>query len=425
MDFMIWNSRGLYSTKKVDFINSHCLASKISLFALLEPKHDGKDIILLNSKIRFSNYMHFSPTNIHIWLFWNDNVFINILNIHQQHVTMKIFDGVNYFHLSIVYASTDMHVRKDLWDALGSLNLKKDLWVVGGDFNAVSSNEEKLGGLPYSIADVADFNQFINCNALCDPGFIGDKFTWCNGRKGNKRIWSRLDRVLVSRNFSNVFPNFQVSISKRLWSDHSALIFNFLSMIKPIFNFKFCSRWSKDAKFCSDIKHLWVNSNSDVPFSSFFNNIKKVRSFARDFGFKDKISRDLNIKNLEKTIFNIDLKLRVNWDEKDANDLDNAKQNLSNLMDAKYSYIRDKARVNWLVGGDRNSKFFHACIKERTHYSKWNFILDDGSYTSDPSIIGPLALIILTIYLLLVSRNSTLIVWTFFLRMFLVRSILL
>lgn len=34
-------------------------------------------------------------------------------------------------------------------------------WIVGGDFNVVTYNEEKLGGLPVTLADTTDFNLCI------------------------------------------------------------------------------------------------------------------------------------------------------------------------------------------------------------------------------------------------------------------------
>ncbi|KAF3647189.1 hypothetical protein FXO37_20085 [Capsicum annuum] len=43
----------------------------------------------------------------------------------------------------------------------------------GGDFNVITSDEEKLGGLPVSVSETADFNHCINLCNLEDPDFKG------------------------------------------------------------------------------------------------------------------------------------------------------------------------------------------------------------------------------------------------------------
>ncbi|KAL9661991.1 hypothetical protein QQ045_026819 [Rhodiola kirilowii] len=50
--------------------------------------------------------------------------------------------------------------------------------------------------------------------------------------------------------------------------------------------------------------------------------------------------------------------------------------------------ICQKARLQWLADGDRNSKFFHAAIKARRARNLINLELPDGSFSSDRDLIG-------------------------------------
>ena len=67
-----------------------------------------------------------------------------------------------------------------------------------GDFNVISSAEEKQGGRPFQYVEAESFLNFTEEAALTDLGFSDPKFTWCNNRRGRARIWKRLDRALVN-----------------------------------------------------------------------------------------------------------------------------------------------------------------------------------------------------------------------------------
>lgn len=57
-------------------------------------------------------------------------------------------------------------------------------WIVTGDFSVVASQEEKLGGGPINLEDVAKFLEMMQQANLTDVGFYGNKYTWTNNRIG-------------------------------------------------------------------------------------------------------------------------------------------------------------------------------------------------------------------------------------------------
>ncbi|KAH0665617.1 hypothetical protein KY285_026823 [Solanum tuberosum] len=83
-------------------------------------------------------------------------------------------------------------------------------WLVGGDFNVISREEEKLGGRPVTIKEVRDFNHCTNVCNLEDQGYKGGKYTWWNGRTDSECIFKRLDRVLCNNKMQNTFPILEV-----------------------------------------------------------------------------------------------------------------------------------------------------------------------------------------------------------------------
>lgn len=88
--------------------------------------------------------------------------------------------------------------KKLLWDQLRALDTRGTAWFVGGYFNTIRYNEEKLCGILTSSTTKRDFNSVIQDPCLIEVPFDGPKLSWCNGRNGARRIWAQLDRVLVN-----------------------------------------------------------------------------------------------------------------------------------------------------------------------------------------------------------------------------------
>ncbi|KAK4385660.1 hypothetical protein Sango_2690000 [Sesamum angolense] len=64
-----------------------------------------------------------------------------------------------------------------------------------------------------------DFNDMVLDSGLTDAGFEGEPFTW-----SNKRVWRRLDRVLYSQEWAELFNSTRVSHLPRRLSDHHPLL---------------------------------------------------------------------------------------------------------------------------------------------------------------------------------------------------------
>ncbi|XP_020597996.1 uncharacterized protein LOC110037637 [Phalaenopsis equestris] len=79
-----------------------------------------------------------------------------------------------------------------LWQQLHDFsNSMRDFWFIGGDFNCLSSPNEKKGGRSPDTNLMNLFNDNIQYAGLYYLGFTGPKYTWRWGR-----IWERLDRIV-------------------------------------------------------------------------------------------------------------------------------------------------------------------------------------------------------------------------------------
>ena len=108
-----------------------------------------------------------------------------------------------------------MQRRKVLWG---------HKWIITGDFNDITSNEEKWGGRKREQGSFQDFNNFIEHNGLIDTGFEGNPWTWSNHWSHEGEIKQRLNRALVSHDWSQIFDRTIVKHIETLGSDHSRLL---------------------------------------------------------------------------------------------------------------------------------------------------------------------------------------------------------
>ncbi|XP_075074436.1 uncharacterized protein LOC142162033 [Nicotiana tabacum] len=141
-----------------------------------------------------------SNVNGKIWLFIDAMVEWDLLIDTEQQITIKVYHRElgKYIMMTFVYAKCCALERLELWDNLYYLASDMKLpWLVGGDFNVVLGEEEKIGGLPVYPPEYEDFIFCVNSCGLFDLGYKGSPFTWWNGRPNEECIFKRLDRILT------------------------------------------------------------------------------------------------------------------------------------------------------------------------------------------------------------------------------------
>uniref|UniRef100_A0A0V0ICB6 Putative ovule protein n=1 Tax=Solanum chacoense TaxID=4108 RepID=A0A0V0ICB6_SOLCH len=141
-------------------------------------------------------------------------------------------------------------------------------WLVGGDFNVILDESEKLGGLPVTQQEVEDFAQCINNCALTEIQFTGSLYTWWNGRIEEGCIFKRLDRVFGSIEFTQEFAQSEVQHLIREGFDHAPLHVLCRSMNVPAKKpFRFLNFWTKHYNFKGVVEKVWGENIIGSPFS--------------------------------------------------------------------------------------------------------------------------------------------------------------
>lgn len=130
--------------------------------------------------------------------------------------------------------------------------------VFGGDFNAISSNDEKCGGILPNKRILEDFSAFILNNDPMDCKKFNGSFTWTNRRKDFSQIAERLDRFLVSDNWICSNMDVVASVLPYVGSDHFPVVLSIFDDKAPgRSSFKFEPMWFHDPSFLLLLQSWW------------------------------------------------------------------------------------------------------------------------------------------------------------------------
>lgn len=64
-----------------------------------------------------------------------------------------------------------------LWEELEECSHNEVPWLVGGDFNVILNEEEKLAGLEVTQQEVVDFAQCVSYSGLLEINFSVSNYT--------------------------------------------------------------------------------------------------------------------------------------------------------------------------------------------------------------------------------------------------------
>lgn len=96
-------------------------------------------------------------------------------------------------------------------------------WVLGGDFNLITSLQEKKGGTRKLEPISERLNTLIHHLKLVDVRTSNGLFTWNNKRTGENAVASRLDRFLLSESIVTTGGEHQALIIPLVGLDHWAI----------------------------------------------------------------------------------------------------------------------------------------------------------------------------------------------------------
>ncbi|XP_073120983.1 uncharacterized protein [Henckelia pumila] len=277
-------------------------------------------------------------------LIWNDPFDITICSYSVGHIDCIITHDHRVWRFTGFYGNPIPHLIQQSWDLLHRLAQMREFqhlpWLVGGDFNEILYEEEKIGGSMRSLSQMSAFREALNSCNLRDIHCLGDQFTWCNRRQQQDIIFERLDRFVCSSEWQLIYPSADVHNLDFYGSDHRLIMISNNPHLDGRFSkgprrFTFEHKWMLEEDFPLLLEH-WNNGGlpGDLPaklstFSGILNSwadtrfshmARKISNLHKELSYlqhsrlaKDNYSR---IASLEKEIEKLVVQEEIHWKQR-------------------------------------------------------------------------------------------------------------
>ncbi|KAK4706364.1 hypothetical protein R3W88_034059 [Solanum pinnatisectum] len=174
---LFWNIKSVKSQNAFERVIELHRRHHYLYIALLEPFQSPSELEQYSRNLGLQNAK--ANCSAKIWIFWDDSWEDEGSSDTTQQLTMnfKISGTQDRFDVTTIYARCSALERLELWEDLECMTSQSCPWLMGGDFNTIVDDSEKLGGLPVSNLETQDFIQCINSCALNELRFTDTVFT--------------------------------------------------------------------------------------------------------------------------------------------------------------------------------------------------------------------------------------------------------
>ncbi|KAL0354139.1 UNVERIFIED_CONTAM: hypothetical protein Sangu_0995200 [Sesamum angustifolium] len=329
-DKAMWNVRGLNRTDHQVAVRDLVTEVRLHFIALLETRVMPSNVCRLQAGLlsRWRWFVDYSGPGNRIWIAWNDDfIDVDILDIGTQFVHCR--------------GLTDLAVLVDL------------PWLVGGDFNAVLDMSEVSGASGDIRVAMNEFNDCILQTGLISLPMQGERFSWHNCSTDGRSLWKRLDCMFVNDAWMERWPNLFYTCLTPRTSDHSPLVLKGDSRDVQVSMFRFDNYLALSSGFLASVHNIWQH-----PVIGFLEVAQKLLQVDRHNSLLLQLENCCRLVYLKAT-------------------------KLEHVM------LRQRAKFQWLKGGDQCSKvFFRRVATRRANKRIFQISDNDGLVQKYPTTIS-------------------------------------
>ena len=393
MIILSWNCRGLGNPQTVQDLCRMVKEKKLDMVFLMETKMRTKKMESVRDRVGFSSMFAVDCVGKSggLGLFWGEGVKVEVQNFSHRNINAIICHSTTneLWKFTGFYGHPNTQKRHEAWELLKHLARLDPLpCMCIGDFNEVANGTEKVGGNVRQNGLMQAFQQTLEECELFDLGYCGPKYTWNNGQEGMVFVKERLDRGVANQEWKNLFPDAVVNVKAAITSDHAPL---FLHLIKRAHSkrrqkrFRYEAKWAMEEGFKETITMAW---NKPITQATGWDLLdRKLQICVNEVNMwrnNSKTPQPAHLQHLRERLAELQGSKNMN-----STKIRSLRWEIQKLMEMEGIRWRQRAKVDWLKFGDRNTKFFHSYANSRRKKNHIEWIKDGmGQWCSSSNEVG-------------------------------------
>ncbi|GJS12845.1 hypothetical protein Tco_0407317 [Tanacetum coccineum] len=279
-----------------------------------------------------------------------------------------------------VYAILESHIASSRLDVTCQRVFRHWHWASNNSscLKALNFEDTSVGS---SVMDISmrEFKECVDDIELMDVPRSGLQFTWNQKPQGTNGILKKLDQVMANVAFSNGFISNYAVFQPYGISDHSPAVLRILLQTKfSPKTFKFANVVTTFPRFKEVVKEGW---NAQFHGFYMFSVVKKLKLLKKPLHklLYEKGNLHDNVNRLRIEMERVQADLDVDPFNQVLRDEEAVYvRAFTDALIMEESFLKQKAKVEWLKVRDSNSAYFHKSVKGRTSRNRIDVVTDVG-----------------------------------------------
>ncbi|CAI9102974.1 OLC1v1001377C1 [Oldenlandia corymbosa var. corymbosa] len=165
-------------------------------------------------------------------------------------------------------------------------------------------------------------------------------------------VSKKLDRILFSQEWMEIFPCVSIELLSRTTSDHSPLLFQFDTQLETRPRcFRFQKMWLRRVDFKNIVKASWLQPANSFGMMAFLMKLRRLKLVLKEWNkthFGDVFE---NLRNAEERVKELEVPYDHSGHANDRQNLHSARAFLLQKLKEHEDFWRQKMRLTWLKEG--------------------------------------------------------------------------